>query len=137
MIVIMISWKMIGIISIYFIAALKNVPIEYYDAAAIDGATPMQQFRSITLPLLSPTIFYVVVTGMIGSLQTFVEVNLFSTDGGRGYGLGTIVYYIYQKAFWSSQMGYACAVATVFGLMILVLTIGQFVLSNKWVYGGD
>ena len=137
MIVIMISWKMIGIISIYFIAALKNVPIEYYDAAAIDGATPMQQFRSITLPLLSPTVFYVVVTGMIGSLQTFVEVNLFSTDGGRGYGLGTIVYYIYQKAFWSSQMGYACAVATVFGLMILVLTIGQFVLSNKWVYGGD
>jgi multiple sugar transport system permease protein len=137
MIVIMISWKMIGIISIYFIAALKNVPIEFYDAAAIDGATPMQQFRSITLPLLSPTIFYVVVMGMIGSLQTFVEVNLFSTDGGRGYGLGTIVYYIYQKAFWSSQMGYACAVATVFGLMILVLTVGQFVLSNKWVYGGD
>lgn len=137
MIVIMISWKMIGIISIYFIAALKNVPIEYYDAAAIDGATPFQQFRSITLPLLSPTIFYIVVTGMIGSLQTFVEVNLFSTDGGRGYGLGTIVYYIYQKAFTSSQMGYACAVATIFGLMILALTIGQFVLSNKWVYGGE
>jgi multiple sugar transport system permease protein len=137
MIVIMISWKMIGIISIYFIAALKNVPIEYYDAAAIDGATPWQQFRSITLPMLSPTIFYIVVTGMIGSLQTFVEVNLFSDDGGRGYGLGTIVYYIYQKAFWSSQMGYACAVATVFGLMILILTVGQFVLSNKWVYGGD
>lgn len=75
--------------------------------------------------------------GMIGSLQTFVEVQLFSKDGGRGYGLGTIVYYIWQKAFSSSQMGYACAVASIFGLMIMTLTVAQFVLSKKWVYGGE
>ena len=137
MIVIMISWKMIGIISIYYIAALKNVPREFYEAAAIDGATSLQQFRAITLPMLTPTTFYIVVMGMIGSLQTFVEVQLFAPDGGRGYGVGTIVFYIWQKAFRSSQMGYACAVASIFGLLIMSLTVTQFVLSKKWVYGGD
>ena len=137
MIVIMISWKMIGIISIYFIAALKNVPITYYEAAEIDGATSWQQFKKITLPLLTPTTFYLIVTGLIGSLQTFLEVQLFAPDGGRGYGVGTIMFYIWQKAFQSSQMGYACAVATVFGVLIMILTIIQFAVSRKWVYEGD
>lgn len=137
MIVIMISWKMIGIISIYYIAALKNVPKEFYEAASIDGASSWHQFRTITLPMLTPTTFYIVVMGMIGSLQTFVEVQLFAPDGGRGYGVGTIVFYIWQKAFESSQMGYACAVAGFFGLMIMLLTVMQFALSKKWVYGGE
>lgn len=137
MIVINISWKMIGIISIYFIAALKNVPLTYYEAAKIDGASSWQQFRKITLPLLTPTIFYLVITGMIGSLQTFLEVNLFAPDGGRGYGVGTIVFYIWQKAFQSSQMGYACACATIFGLAMIIITVIQFSLSSKWVYEGE
>lgn len=137
MIVINISWKMIGIISIYFIAALKNVPTTYYEAARIDGATSWQQFKKITLPLLTPTIFYLVITGIIGSLQTFLEVNLFAPDGGRDYGVGTIVFYIWQKAFRSSQMGYACACATIFGLAMIIITVIQFSLSNKWVYEGE
>ncbi len=137
MIVIMISWKMIGIISIYYIAALKNVPATYYEAALIDGATERQQFFKITLPMLTPTTFYLLVMGLIGSLQTFVEVQLFAPDGGRGYGVGTVVYYIWQKAFDSSQMGYACAVSTVFGLFIMLLTACQFALSNNWVYRGE
>ena len=77
------------------------------------------------------------VTSLIGSLQTFVEVQLFAPDGGRNYGVGTIVFYIWQKAFDSSQMGYACATALVFGLFIMLLTLGQFVISRKWVYEGD
>ncbi len=137
MIVIMISWKMIGIISVYYIAALKAIPKTYYEAAQIDGATPRQQFFMITLPLLTPTTFYLMIVGMIGSLQTFVEVQMFAPDGGRGYGVGTIVFYIWQKAFTSSQMGYACATATVFGLFILGLTVVQFVVSRKWVYEGE
>ena len=137
MIVIMITWKMIGIIAIYYIAALKNVPPSYYEAAAIDGATSLQQFRSITLPMITPTTFYLMVMGLIGSLQTFLEVQLFAPDGGRNYGLGTIVFYIWQKAFKSSQMGYACAVACVFAVLILIITIVQLVFSNKWVYGGE
>ena len=137
MIVIMISWKMIGIISIYYIAALKNVPSTYYEAAQLDGATSWQQFRKITLPMLTPTTFYLLITGMIGSLQTFLEVQLFAPDGGRGYGVGTIVFYIWQKAFDSSQMGYACACASIFGLFIMILTIAQFAVSHKWVYEGE
>ena len=137
MIVIMISWKMIGIISIYYIAALKNVPSTYYEAAQLDGATSWQQFRKITLPMLTPTTFYLLITGMSGALQTFLEVQLFAPDGGRGYGVGTIVFYIWQKAFDSSQMGYACACASIFGLFIMILTIAQFAVSRKWVYEGE
>lgn len=137
MIVIMISWKMIGIISVYYIAAFKAIPRTYYEAAEIDGATPREQFFKITLPLLSPTTFYLMIVGVIGSLQTFVEVQMFAPDGGRGYGVGTIVFYIWQKAFASSQMGYASATAMVFGLLILTLTVMQFVVSRKWVYGGN
>lgn len=137
MIVIMISWKMIGITAIYFLASLKNLPETYYEAAKIDGATSLQQFRKITLPLLTPIIFYLLTVNMIGSLQTFVEVDLFTTDGGRNYGVATIIYYIWQKAFNYSQMGYACAAALVFGLMILLLTTLQFKISNKWVYEGE
>lgn len=137
MIVIMITWKMIGVIAVYYIAALKNIPETYYEAASIDGATPWQQFRKITLPLLTPTTFYLLVIGIIGSLQTFVEIQLFAPDGGREYGVATIVFYIWQKAFGSSQMGYACAVACIFGLFIMALTVVQLVLSRKWVYGGE
>ena len=137
MIVIMISWKLIGFTSIYYIAALKSIPKSYYEAAQIDGAGPRQQFFKITLPLITPTTFYLLVIGMIGSLQTFVEVQMFAPDGGRGYGVGTIVFYIWQKAFSSSQMGYACAIATVFGLFILVVTVVQFTVSRKWVFEGD
>ncbi len=137
MIVILISWKMIGITSIYFLASLKNLPAAYFEAARIDGANASQQFRKITLPLLTPVIFYLVTVNMIGSLQTFVEVDLFTTDGGRNYGVATVIYYIWQKAFHYSQMGYACAAALVFGLMILILTLLQFRISNKWVYEGE
>jgi multiple sugar transport system permease protein len=77
------------------------------------------------------------IVGMIGSLQTFVEVQMFAPEGGRGYGVGTIVFYIWQKAFDSSKMGYACATATVFGLFILSLTVVQFIVSRKWVYEGE
>jgi multiple sugar transport system permease protein len=137
MIVIMISWKMIGIISIYYIAAIKSVPNTCYEAADIDGASQTQQFFKITLPLLTPTTFYLMIVGVIGSLQTFVEVQLFAPDGGRGYGVATIIYYIWQKAFSSSQMGYASAAATAFALLIMLLTVLQFRLSRKWVYGGE
>lgn len=137
MIVIMISWKMIGITAIYFLASLKNMPRSYYEAATIDGATATQQFFKITLPLLTPIIFYLSIVNIIGSLQTFIEVDLFTENGGRNYGVATIVYYIWQKAFNYSQMGYACATAMIFGLTILVLTLIQFKVSGKWVYEGE
>lgn len=137
MIVIMIAWKMIGITSIYFLASLKGLSTTYYEAARIDGANNRQQFFKITLPLITPIIFYLLTVNIIGSLQTFIEVDLFTTDGGRNYGVATVIYYIWQKAFKFSQMGYASAAALVFGVMILVLTLIQFRVSNKWVYEGE
>jgi multiple sugar transport system permease protein len=136
-IVIMISWKLIGITSIYYLAALKNIPGSYYEAARIDGASSFQQFGKITLPLITPVTFYLTIVGVIGSLQTFIEVQLFTSDGGRNYSAATIVYYVWQKAFVSNTIGYACAVAAVFGIFILAVTAVQFKVSGKWVYQGD
>ena len=137
MIVMMITWKFIGIVSIYYLAVLKSVPNTYYEAADIDGATKGQQFIHITFPLITPTTLYLCVVGVIGSLQTFIEVQLFAPDGGRGYGVATIVFYIWQKAFASSQMGYASATAALFGLFIMILTVIQLKVSKQWVYEGD
>ncbi len=136
-IVIMIAWKFVGIISIYLLAALKNVPDVYYEAAKLDGAGTIRQFFTITLPLISPTIFFLTVVGIVGSLQTFVEVQLFTQDGGREYSAATITYYIWQEAFGKGNMGYASAVAVLFGLAILAVTLLQFRLSKRWVYGGE
>jgi multiple sugar transport system permease protein len=136
-IVIMIAWKLIGITSIYLLASLKNVPDVYYEAARLDGAGPIRSFFSITLPMISPTLFFLTVVGIIGSLQTFVEVQLFTSDGGREYSAATITYYIWQEAFGKSEMGYASAVAVFFALAILGVTLVQFRLSRRWVYGGE
>lgn len=137
MIIIMIAWKMIGITAIYFLAALKNLPEHYYEAAKMDGATTLQCFSKITLPMLSPIVFYLLTVNIIGALQTFVEVTLFTTDGGKDYGVATVIYYIWQKAFHYNQMGYACAAAVVFGLFILVITLVQFKVKKMWVNEGE
>src|SRR5690606_13158289 len=136
-IVIMIIWKMIGITSIYMLAALKNIPDVYYEAARLDGASPVRMFFQITLPLLTPSIFFLTVVGMIGSLQTFVEVQLFTSDGGREYSAATITYYVWQKAFGSGELGLASAAAFFFALVVLALTLLQFRLSRRWVYEGE
>lgn len=136
-IVLMIIWKMIGISSIYILAALKNIPEVYYEAARLDGAGPVRSFFSITMPMLSPVLFFLIVIGVIGSLQTFVEVQLFTTDGGRNYSAATITYYVWQKAFVNNEMGLASAVAFFFALVILAVTLFQFRFSRRWVYDGE
>jgi ABC-type sugar transport system permease subunit len=136
-IVIMIVWKMIGISSIYVLAALKNIPEVYYEAARLDGASSIRMFFSITLPMLSPAIFFLTVVGIIGSLQTFVEVQLFTSDGGRNYSAATITYYIWQKAFVSNDLGLAFATAIFFALAILGVTLIQFRISRRWVFEGE
>lgn len=136
-IVIMIVWKMIGITSIYYLAALNNIPDSYYEAARLDGASGIRTFFSITLPMLSPVTFFLIVVGIVGSLQTFVEVQLFTKNGGPNYSAATITYYIWEKAFALNQMGYASAVAVFFALVILVITLIQFRVSRRWVHTED
>lgn len=118
---------------VIFLAALQGMPEHLYDAAKIDGAGTGRLFRHITMPMLTPTIFFMMVTSIIGSLQTFTNVYVM-TQGGPG--TSTLMYglYIYQNAFTFLKMGYACALSWVLFGIILVLTWLQFRVGSAWVY---
>ena len=101
----------------------------------VDGANGWQKFRNITLPLLSPVTFYILVTTLIGGFQVFVEVQVMTPggNGGIGYSAATIVFYLYQKAFESFQLGYASAIAVILAIIIFIITWINFVGQDKWV----
>ncbi len=126
--------------AVIYLAGLQNIPAQLYDAAQIDGAGPVARFRAITLPLLSPTIFFLLVTGIIGSFQTFTTVYILS-GVNRGAQIGapedsTLFYllYLYQQAFGSFKFGYAAAMAWVGAIISLLLALLVFWSQNKWVY---
>jgi multiple sugar transport system permease protein len=123
---------------IIFLAALQSVPQEMYEAAEIDGAGPWRKFWYITLPMISPTMFFNVVLTIIGSLSVF-SLAYIATGGGPNYATYFYVFHLFKNAFEFSRMGYAAAMAWVFFLIVLVLTVVQFRLSNRWVFyaGGD
>jgi len=123
---------------IVFLAGLQGVPQEMYEAAEIDGAGAWSKFRHITLPLISPTMFFNVVLAIIGSLSVF-SLAYIATGGGPNYATYFYVYHLFKNAFEYSRMGYAAAMAWLFFLIVLVLTLLQFRLSKRWVYyaGGD
>ncbi|AIC96178.1 MULTISPECIES: carbohydrate ABC transporter permease [Shouchella] len=128
-------WMTIGNNVILILAGLQNVDTGYYEAAEIDGASKMRQFFSITLPLITPTLFFVMVTGMISSLQVFDLLFVMIGDTTALVGpLRTIVYGVYESGFMFSQMGYASAQAFVLFLLILGITILQFAGQKKWVH---
>lgn len=126
-------WKNCGFCMIVYLAGLQGIPSEYYEAAAIDGANRFQIFRRITLPLITPTLFFLVIINMIGALQMFDSVYVL-TAGGPGDASRTIVMYIYQEAFQNFRMGYASAVALTLFIMIMGLTLVQFRMSQSWVH---
>jgi multiple sugar transport system permease protein len=115
------------------LAGMKGIPTEFYEAAAIDGANSRQQFFYITLPMLSPVIFFNLVMGVIGSLQTFTEVYIV-TGGGPNNASKMIVPYLFDNAFRWYKMGYASAIAWALFFMALILTALVFRSSNLWVY---
>lgn len=120
---------------IIYLAGLQSVPTQLYEAAEIDGASPFQKFRNVTLPMISPTIFFNLVMGIIGSFQVFVTA--FVITGGAGspaYSTLFYVLYLYQKAFNYFSMGYACAMAWVLFMIILALTLLVFWSGKRWVY---
>jgi multiple sugar transport system permease protein len=132
-VIIMDVWKNTGFAMLLFLAGLQNIPGSYYEAAQIDGAGPWRRFVNITLPLLSPTIFFVLVIFMIGAIQVF-DTIIVLTGGGPGDASRSVVMYIYEQAFQNFDLGYGSAVAmTLFGL-ILVLTLAQFWFSRRWVH---
>jgi len=116
-----------------FLAGLKNIPEQLYEAALVDGANSWQRFRKITLPMLSPTIFFLLVTGTIGAFQVFTQAFVM-TEGGPLNASMFFVLYLYMQGFRWFRMGYASALAWVLVLIILGLTILIFKTSSAWVY---
>jgi len=116
-----------------YLAGLRGVPQELYEAAAIDGAGPLRQFIAITLPMISPAIFYSLVVGIIGSFQVFLNAYIL-TAGGPNNATLTMVLYIYRKAFQEFHFGYGAAVAWVLFMLILAFTLLIFRSSAVWVY---
>ncbi|MBP1993250.1 carbohydrate ABC transporter permease [Paenibacillus eucommiae] len=130
-IAIMSVWGGMGYIALLFLAGLQNVPTEYYEASYVDGASKLRQFWNITLPLLTPTTFFIVVTQLIAAFQMFGEVYLLS---GPLDSTLTIVQYIFNEAFQGFRMGYASALSYVLILIIFLITIVQLKLQKKWVH---
>lgn len=131
-------WSVGGSMLLY-LATLQNVPKQLYESAEIDGANSFQQFLNITLPLITPIIFYDIVTSTIGSFQIFQEAYVM-TDSGTGGPANSLLFYnfhMWNKAFVAYDMGYAMAMSMVLFLIILVLTFINLKLAPRWVhYGG-
>jgi len=125
-------WKDIGFIMVMFLAGLQGIPVEYYDAAAIDGAGGWQRFRHITLPLLSPTTFFALIISLIHSFQVFDQVWIM-TGGGPAGATSVLVEQIVKNAFDYSRMGYAAALSWVLFLFVFAATAFQMFSQKHWV----
>ena len=132
-IIILDVWKNTGFAMLVFLAGLQSIPNEYYEAAQLDGANERQLFFRITIPMLSPTIFFILVIFMIGALQVF-DTIIVLTAGGPGDATRSVVLYIYEIAFRTFNMGYAAAVSMTLFAIILALTALQFWISRRWVH---
>jgi multiple sugar transport system permease protein len=126
-------WKEVGYVMVIFLAGLQGIPRVYYEAARVDGANVFQELLHITVPLISPTTFFVMVTSIIGAFQVF-DLTTILTQGGPGNATNTIVMYIFQSAFRNFRMGYASAMAMALFLIIMVFTLIQNRSSKGWVY---
>lgn len=131
--IIFMVWKGLGGTIILYLAGLQNIPRDYYEAAEIDGASGWEKFLNITLPLLSPVTFYVLITSLIGGFQVFVEVQVMAANGGPNYSAATVVFYLYEKAFKNGQLGYGSAIAVILAIIIFAITALNFWGQNKWV----
>lgn len=123
------AWKFIGTTFLYYFVGIRNVPKTYYEAAQIDGASKFGIFTKIILPLMTPTIFFVFVTNVIGVIQTFDEPFLLrnATD------TKSFAVYIYESAFINMKFGYAGLLALILFVIILIITLIQFAGQRKWV----
>ncbi|MBI4048388.1 MAG: sugar ABC transporter permease, partial [Devosia nanyangense] len=128
-------WQNLGYAMVLFLAGLQNIHQEVRDAAELDGATGWDRFWTITLPLLSPTMFFVLIISIIGSFQVF-ELVFVMTKAGPANATNTLVYYIYQNGFQFYQMGYASAATMILFLIVLVFTLAQYRLQDRWVHYG-
>ena len=133
---VLLVWSSTGFNIILLTAALIGVPRELHEAAQIDGAGEFRRFFSITLPLISPTIFYLLIMGLIGALQEFTRFQVMTPDGGPEYQGMTVVFYLYRQLFnasGGSDLGVASAMGWIIAVLISAVTILNFSLQRRWV----
>jgi multiple sugar transport system permease protein len=132
-VMVMAVWRGLGYNMLIYLAGLQGIPEVYYEAAEIDGAGKWAKFWNITVPLLSPTTFMLLILSVIGAFQVF-EYTYVMTGGGPVYATLTMVLYVYNNAFRDFEMGYASALAYVLFFILLGLTVIQFRLQRRWVH---
>ncbi|WP_241680667.1 carbohydrate ABC transporter permease [Pseudactinotalea suaedae] len=130
--IIMSTWGF-GNAMVIFLAGLQGVPRQLYEAVSLDGGNAWSKFRHVTLPFMTPVIFYNLVTGVIGTFQVFNQAYIM-TSGGPNNATLFYIYYLYTKAFTDSEMGYASALAWVLFVIVLVITALLFRNARSWVY---
>lgn len=131
-VMIIMVWATLGFNMIIFLAGLQGISKDLYEAADIDGANHVRQFFSITLPVLSPTTFFLLISGIIGSFKAF-DLIMILTGGGPAGSTSVIVTYLYETAFINLKSGYASAMGIVLLICILFITFIQWVGQKKWV----
>ncbi|WP_088103209.1 carbohydrate ABC transporter permease [Halalkalibacter urbisdiaboli] len=128
----MVMWRWTGYNAVIYLAALQSIPKDLYEAATIDGATKVQQFFNITVPMIRPMIIFTVILSTIGGMQIFAEPMLFNGPGGGALDQGlTVTLYLYEEAFVRNSFGYASAIAWVLFLIIVVFSLINLYITNK------
>jgi multiple sugar transport system permease protein len=125
-------WRSMGYNAIILLAGLQGISADLYEAAKLDGANAFQSFVHVTLPMLSPSIFFCLVTQMISSFKVF-DIIIAMTQGGPGRSTNVLAYFVYNKSFVDSRYGYASAAAFVMFAIIMIFTAIQFIGQKKWV----
>ncbi|MEX2415027.1 MAG: sugar ABC transporter permease [Paenibacillaceae bacterium] len=130
---VMVIWRWTGYNALIYYAALQGIPHELYEASKIDGATKVQQFFYITIPMIRPAIIFTIILSTIGGMQLFVEPLIYSnsTTGGQSYQVLTMVLYLYDTAFTKNAFGYASAIAWMLFLIIILFSLFNLYLSRK------
>lgn len=132
-VIIMSVWRGLGFNIVVFLAGLQSIPRDLYEASQLDGAGGWDQFRQITVPLLTPTIFFATIMGLIASFQVF-EQTYIMTQGGPGNATMTLVYQIFLNGFTYLRMGYASAMSFILFAILFLITIVQVRLQTRWVH---
>jgi len=127
---IMSIWKNVGYVMVLFLAGLQQIPRDLYGAAMVDGAGGWQMHRDVTLPMLRPTLFFIVVTSTIDATQVFTQIDVM-TQGGPAQSTEVLVYYLYFRAFRSFEMGYASTIAWALFFIVIILTLVQHRLIRR------
>jgi multiple sugar transport system permease protein len=133
-IIVMSVWQGLGTSVIVFLAGLQAIPQEYYDAASVDGAGRWSRFRRVTLPLLTPSIFFNGILALIAAFQVFDQVYVLARPGKPTQATITLIYFIYENGFKNFKMGYAAAASWILFLIVAALSIVYFRSQRRWVH---